>query len=235
MSKASRSTPSRDARRVTRHAQMEQRRAERQRAEARRQRNARIKRICRLGGGSAAALLLTAFLVHAVTSGASTKTAIDGPTSTAQGQTIDGLACGAEMASALHYHVYFEMYANGRQINIPANTGIVQSGQTSCFYPLHVHPENANIVHVESPIQRPFSLGQVFDIWTQPLSQTNVLNYQANSRHAITYEVFDAHGTLSQVTQDPRAVQLADHQTVVILYNSPNAHPAAFTDWQGLP
>jgi hypothetical protein len=220
---------------MTRRAQQEQRRLERQRAEARRQRNKRIQRMSLIGGGIVAGLVVLVFIVHAVTSRTSTLPAMDGPTSTAQGQPIDGLTCGAEMATALHYHVYFAMYANGQQINIPANTGIVQTAQGTCLYPVHVHPENANIIHIESPEVRTFTLGQVFDIWTQPLSQNQVLSYRADSHHPITYEVFDAHGHLGKVTGDPRALVLADHQTIVILYNSPHVQPAAFTDWQGLP
>jgi hypothetical protein len=214
---------------------MEQRRLERQRAEARRLRNERIKRMSLIGGGIVVGLVVFVVSIHAVISRTSAITAINGPTSTAQGQPIDGLTCGAEMATALHYHVYFEMYANGQQINIPANTGIVQTAQGTCLYPLHVHPENANIIHIESPVQRAFTLGQVFDIWTQPLSQTQVLSYRADSRHPIAYEVFDANGHLSKITGDPRAFELADHQTIVIISNSPHVLPAPFTDWQGLP
>jgi hypothetical protein len=214
---------------------MEQRRLERQRAEARRLRNQRIRQVSLIGGGAIAVLLVIVVVARAIFSSASSVTAINGPTSTAHGQTIDGLTCGAEMATAMHYHVSFAMYANGQQITIPANTGIVQTGQGSCFYPLHVHLANANVIHVESPVQQTFALGQVFDIWTQPLSQDQVLSYRADSRHPITYEVFDANGHLSKITGDPRAFQLADHQTIVILYNSPNIHPSAFTNWQGLP
>jgi hypothetical protein len=220
---------------MTRRAQLEQRRLERQRAEALRLRNERIKRMSLIGGGIVAGLVVLVVIAHAIASKTSSITAIDGPTSTAQGQTIDGLTCGAEMATALHYHVSFEMYANGQQINIPQNTGIVQTGQGTCLYSLHVHPENSNIIHIESPVVRTFTLGQVFDIWTQPLSQTQVLSYRADSRHPITSEVFDANGHLSKITGDPRALVLADHQTIVILYNSPEVHPAAYTDWQGLP
>jgi hypothetical protein len=234
MSKKGRPTPSGKYARMTRRAQMEQRRLERQRAEALRRRNEQIKRVGLIGGGIVAALLVIVVIARALTGGASSVTAIDGPTSTAHGQPIDGLPCGAEMATAMHFHVYFEMYANGRQINIPANTGIVQTAQGTCLYPLHVHPENKNIVHIESPVQRTFTLGQVFDIWTQPLSQTQVLAYRADSHHPITYEVFDANGNLSKITGDPRAFVLATHQTIVILYNSPHMQPFAYTDWQGL-
>lgn len=43
----------------------------------------------------------------------------------------------------------------------------------TCFYWLHTHTENG-VIHVESPTQATFTLGQLFDIWGQPLNSRQV-------------------------------------------------------------
>ena len=41
----------------------------------------------------------------------------------------------------------------------------------SCFYWLHTHTDDG-ITHIESPVQRTFTLGDFFAIWGQPLSSS---------------------------------------------------------------
>jgi hypothetical protein len=41
----------------------------------------------------------------------------------------------------------------------------------SCFYWLHTHTGDG-IIHIESPVQRTFTLGDFFAIWGQPLSSS---------------------------------------------------------------
>lgn len=43
----------------------------------------------------------------------------------------------------------------------------------TCFYWLHTHI-GEGIMHIESPIQRAFTLDDCFDIWGQPLSAAQV-------------------------------------------------------------
>src|SRR5439155_14722637 len=42
-----------------------------------------------------------------------------------------------------------------------------------CFYWLHTHTDDG-IVHVEAPAQQTFTLGAVFDIWGQQLTDSSV-------------------------------------------------------------
>ena len=44
---------------------------------------------------------------------------------------------------------------------------------TRCYYWLHTHT-NDGVIHVESPTQRLYTLGDFFDIWRQPLSARRV-------------------------------------------------------------
>lgn len=90
-----------------------------------------------------------------------------------EGQTIDGIRCET-MEQAL-FHVHLAIYAAGQPRRVPYGIGIPDADmqQTpqgpfvahgSCFYWLHSHTEDG-VIHVESPVQRTFTLGDYFDVW----------------------------------------------------------------------
>jgi hypothetical protein len=237
------STTKRDQRRESRRQQFEQRRVEREKARKRALRNQRIK-LASFGVGAVLIIAVIAFL--AIGSGGASSTSVLKLASTAHpatGQTVDGLTCGQETVQ-VHYHEYIEMYANGKQVNLPAGIGIVSpsgdanggltsNGSTVCLYPLHVHPNDQNVVHIESPTNAQYYLGQFFDIFGEPLSATKVAGYTADASHKLVYETISENGTPVVYTGDPTKLPFdqAGHETIVILYNSPNVHPKAFTNW----
>ncbi len=57
------------------------------------------------------------------------------------------------------------------------------------FYPLHTHlPPCRKVadvwvctIHVESRVVRPYTLGDFFEVWGQPLGRDNTLGYKANT------------------------------------------------------
>ena len=66
---------------------------------------------------------------------------------------------------AEHYHALLLIYVNGQQVNVPANTGDGDSGP--CTEPLHVHANepNTNVIHIESPQLRSYTVGDFFRVW----------------------------------------------------------------------
>jgi hypothetical protein len=102
-------------------------------------------------------------------------------------QLINGIACERDERLAFHIHAHVAIYANGDLQTVPYGIGIgkpwqvLQSTQGpfvlagSCFYCLHTHTADG-IIHVESPVQRSFTLGDFFAIWGQPLSRNQVAN-----------------------------------------------------------
>ena len=237
------STTKRDQRRESRRQQFEQRRIEREKIRKRALRNQRIKKGA-FGVGAVLIIAIIAFL--AIGSGGSAsanamKLASNGHPAT--GQPVGGLPCGQETVQ-VHYHEYFEMYANGKQVNLPAGIGIVSpsgdpnggltsNGSTVCFYPLHVHPNDQNVIHIESPANTQYDLGQFFQIFGQPLSATQVAGYTADASHKLVFETIPENGTPVVYTGDPTKLPFdqTGHETIVVLYNSPNVHPKAFTNW----
>ncbi|MBA2288159.1 MAG: MFS transporter [Ktedonobacteraceae bacterium] len=162
----------------------------------------------------------------------------------ATGQTIDGLKCEPTVGAKTKMNIHLSIYVNNKAVAIPAGIGIVapprsgiatlaSNGKLNCLYPLHVY-ENDNIIHAELFDNRTYNLGQFFDIWGQPLDQTHILGYQASQNQGLVFSFFDEKGDQHDYTHDPRTIPLAEHQTIVILLNSPGVHPMPFTDWNGI-
>ena len=75
------------------------------------------------------------------------------------------------------------IYANGQPLTVPYGIGIGKPWQVqqstegpfvvegSCFYWLHTHTDEG-IMHIESPVQRTFTLGDFFAVWGQPLGSS---------------------------------------------------------------
>jgi hypothetical protein len=106
------------------------------------------------------------------------------PASTTQTATVDGIRCGATEQLAYHIHAHLAVFVSGRIYALPAGIGIPGSTaqQTSqgpvaaggqCIYWLHTHTSDG-VIHVESPTQRVYTLGNFFDEWHQPLTASQV-------------------------------------------------------------
>jgi hypothetical protein len=131
------------------------------------------------------------------------------------GNGVDGVACNAGEQLAYHIHAHLAVYVNGQPRTIPAGIGIKQpvAEQTSsgpfviqgdCFYWIHVH-DLSGVIHIESPTQRTYTLGQFFDLWGQPLSTTQV----GPATGPVTAFVNGA-----PYQGDPRSIPLTAHQVI---------------------
>lgn len=105
--------------------------------------------------------------------------------SAAHGQTVDGIQCDTTEQTLFHVHTHLTIFVNGTERQIPYGIGISPPRQVqqtahgpfvtggSCFYWLHTHAPDG-IIHIESPVQRAYTLGDFFDIWRQPLGSGQV-------------------------------------------------------------
>jgi hypothetical protein len=87
------------------------------------------------------------------------------------GAAINTVSCEAEMTQ-YHYHAALIMYMNGAKMTLPPQVGQPYNKQinmpgNTCLYWMHTHSYDSGygIVHLESPIQRTFTVGEFFDIW----------------------------------------------------------------------
>lgn len=96
------------------------------------------------------------------------------------GQAADGISCDTSEQVVFHIHTHLTIFDDGQARQVPDGIGIVPPRQVQhspegpfvtggrCFYWLHTHAADG-IIHIESPIQRAFTLGDFFAIWGQPL------------------------------------------------------------------
>jgi hypothetical protein len=142
------------------------------------------------------------------------------------GLPIDGIQCNQSEGAVEHIHAHLELYNRGKAVTIPSGVGIPDGA--GCLYWIHTHSADGYI-HIESPVKRPFTLGQFFDIWGPSLnwSQAASLTAPHGEKLSIWIDGKAWHG------KDPRAIVLQDHQTIVIQNGPPFARPAA-SDWSNL-
>jgi hypothetical protein len=105
--------------------------------------------------------------------------------SPAPGQSVDGIACGPTEQLVFHIHTHLTIFVRGAARGVPFGIGIApplqveqtQAGRYAaggqCFSYLHTHAADG-IIHIESPTQRVYTLGDFFDVWKQPLTRNRV-------------------------------------------------------------
>ncbi len=106
---------------------------------------------------------------------------------------------------------------------IPQGIGI--NDAKACLFALHTH-DATGVIHVESPSRDQNTLGQVFDIWGQPLSRTHVASAPAGRDHTVRAYV---NGRL--YAGDPRAIPLTPHALIMLEVGPPWAPPTTRFSW----
>jgi hypothetical protein len=133
---------------------------------------------------------------------------------------VDGISCSSTEQLAFHIHAHLAVYVNGALTRLPPDIGI--SG--SCFSWLHTH-DSSGVIHIESPVQRVYTLGDFFDIWGQPLSAIQV----GPAQGAVTATVNG-----SPFTGDPRSIPLDAHDVIQLDVGSTAPPPQPYTFPAGL-
>jgi hypothetical protein len=148
-------------------------------------------------------------------------------TSTLSGRPVDGMSCqtAAKEVVKYHIHIHVAIFVNGQMKRLPAGIGITEPALVSkystgdfydvglydCLYWIHTHVADG-IVHVEAPSKMTYTLGQLFDVWNQPLN---------------SQEVGPARGTVivfengKRLSGDPRLTPLSPHGDIQIDVGSP--------------
>jgi hypothetical protein len=151
-------------------------------------------------------------------------TAVAGP--------VDGISCDTSEQLLFHIHSHLDIFVNGGQELLAAGIGIgpplvfegdeVVSG--SCFSWLHTHDESG-VIHIESPVQRTFTLGNFFDIWGLTLSATQVGPAQGTVTAYLNGSLF---------TGDPGTIPLDAHNVIQLDVGTPLIPPQPYTFPPGL-
>jgi hypothetical protein len=156
----------------------------------------------------------------------------NGNTSTGgQGQPMAGLDCIApgSIPNAYHVHTHLSIFLNGQALTIPAGIGFVSQGTPSeCNYPLHTHSLNG-LLHVHGTAPGTFTLGQIFQIWGQPLSSADIAGLTSMPVRVFVVD----NGVVTENTGDWSAIELTSHRTITIQVGTDIAEVPNVT-WSGL-
>ncbi|HYB04626.1 MAG TPA: hypothetical protein VED17_09190 [Nitrososphaerales archaeon] len=162
--------------------------------------------------------------------------------------------CLGTEALFLHIHPYLKIIIDGKNVTIPGAIGIENpvaegiytwgevytGGSASCFEPVHTH-DSSGLIHIESPDNQNYTLGDFFNIWSQTYSyalvdgmkhpivfnSTDILGYTTNSTYSLVLLVdgkpSNAFGSL--------VLNTLDYCSPTITSTSSPCYP---TDWSTL-
>jgi hypothetical protein len=152
--------------------------------------------------------------------------ALAGPSAATAGQAIDAISCQTSEQTVFHIHTHLTIFVNGQQRQVPAGIGIPGAvaqqtpagpfiGSGSCFYWLHTHAADG-IIHIESPVQRTYTLGEFFDEWGQPLGPAQVGSAHGKVTVILNGRVFKG---------DPRDAPLGSRENLQVEVGTPLIAP----------
>lgn len=148
------------------------------------------------------------------------------------GQPVDGIEGSSHEMLKTHVHAHLSLFYQGEQIAVPAGIGIVGPfhakdgfvGDGKGFYWLHTH-DATGIIHIESPDDRAYTLGNFFNIWGQPLSSTNVAGLIGTVRAFVDGKPY---------TENIRDIVLKGQEQITLVVGKPVPTPPRYAFPQGL-
>jgi hypothetical protein len=144
------------------------------------------------------------------------------------GKTIDGIKCEFNPRLVFHVHAHLTVFVSGKPRRVPAGIGFWpplgpqnyrhgQFGVTpdNCWASLSTRYDDG-LIHVESPVKRSFVLGELFDLWGQPLGRNAVGPASGPVTAIVNGKVW---------TADPRRIPLAAHAQIQLEVGRPLVAP----------
>ena len=144
------------------------------------------------------------------------------------------IPCDQLEHTQVHYHAYLQILNQGSAVSIPTNVG----RSSACYYWLHMHTSEAGIIHIESPSDRIFTLGDFFDVWSawghapQLLDATHVgtLTLTGSQKLAAYVDLDDGKGA-APFSGNPRTIVLQDHEVITLEITPPSVNPPPSFSW----
>lgn len=143
---------------------------------------------------------------------------------TPSGEPVAGISCDAMEGQRVHIHQHLTILDKGTPVPVPFNVGRPAAG--TCLYWLHTHTPDG-VIHIESPSDRTFTLGDFFTVWGQPLNAKRAASAMATGKSSMKVWVDG-----KPYAGDPAKIPLKAHTDVVIEVGPPFPPPPKFTAWQ---
>ena len=153
--------------------------------------------------------------------------ASDGSTAR-EGEPVDGIECQYNPRVVFHVHAHLTVFVNGAQRTVPGGIGFwpplgpqnYRNGQFglvghNCWTWVSTrYPDG--LIHIEAPHQRTFVLGELFDIWGQPLGHGQVGPAKGDVTAIVNGRVWN---------RDPRKIPLTAHAQIQLEVGRPLVAP----------
>jgi hypothetical protein len=137
------------------------------------------------------------------------------PTDAAAAVRAAGLPMLSEEGTVIHIHAHLDVSVDGQPVVVPGGIGIGWSNQG--ISPLHTH-NASGVIHIESPVNRAYTLGEFFTEWDVSLSPDNVGGLRAGDGKTLRVFVNGA-----QATGNPAAVIINAHDEIAVIYGNPQS------------
>jgi hypothetical protein len=142
---------------------------------------------------------------------------------------IDNIRCEVLEHLTFHIHAHLDIYINGKPYTIPSQIGIIPN---KCLYWMHTH-DDTGVIHIESPENRNFTLGQFFDIWNEKFNNTQIFDNIVSNNKNNTLSVYVNGSKASAVNY--RDIKLNSHDEIAIVYGKPpDTIPSSYPFQKGL-
>jgi hypothetical protein len=125
-----------------------------------------------------------------------------------------GLQLAPEMLQ-VHYHAHLDISADGTNVPVPTNLGITPEGLAY----VHTH-DDSGVIHIESPTDTKFTLGQAFTEWGVRLTPDCMGGYCTNQD-----KVFKVLVDGKPYTGNPQDLVLNSLQEIALWYGDKTATP----------
>jgi hypothetical protein len=129
------------------------------------------------------------------------------------GLTIDSIQCDLVEHFNFHIHSRLEIEIDDRPIVIPGGIGIIPE---KCIYWLHTH-DDTGAIHIESPIEKTFTLGQFLSIW-EAFDNSSVIQDITNNILNVTNVDANGNNQIGGITEY-KDIGLKDNATISINFS----------------
>jgi hypothetical protein len=147
------------------------------------------------------------------------------------GQTIDGIQCQRIDQLAYQAYAHLQVYVDGHPRALPGAIGLVTPKSTStgttttyrqglCTYWVATIAADG-IIDVRSPVPGSYTLGNLFDVWDQPLNRDRVAWARGHVSAKVNGRVWRG---------NPREIPLREHEAIELAVGRP-VPPFTPIDW----
>jgi hypothetical protein len=147
------------------------------------------------------------------------------PRTRIDGTPIGRFDCVFNPPQALEFYAHLSILVNNEFQRIPRYLGAHRTPVTHCFYAIHTHDTSGRI-HVTPAAPGIFTLGELFQIWGQPLTNTNVAGIAG-----LPIEIFvtDDGTTIRVEDYDWANIELRPYREITIAIGTPLIEIPNFT------